>query len=188
MSLLYKPSVVLEQEQEQFPACLGPSNSARQQGSSAHYILLTLTYIIHLTKPPWFYTPWQRWALVPGFAFPHSRGPGILGTRARGNAHFIQERGNAERERIGTINMRSCEEMTQLWRVLRGEVEGGDCGQDVSLTPNRLPASRLVHRVCETRGVSGAVASWPGPPDQSIHTQRACDELLPHPHTYTTSI
>ena len=43
-----------------------------------------------------------------------SRVPGILGTRARGNANFIQERGNAERERIGTLNSRSSEEITQL--------------------------------------------------------------------------
>ena len=74
--------------------------------------------------------------------------------------------------------------MTQLWRVLRGEVEGGDCGRDTSLTPYQLPASRLLHHACQ-RVVSGAVVSWPGPPDQSIHTQSACDELLPHPHTYT---
>ena len=37
------------------------------------------------------------------------RVPGILGTWARGNATFIQER-----KRIGTLNSRSCEEMTQL--------------------------------------------------------------------------
>ena len=73
--------------------------------------------------------------------------------------------------------MRSCEEMTQLWRVLRGEVEGGDCGWD----------SRLVHRARKMRGVSCAVVSWLGPPDQSIHTQHKCDELLPHPpHTLGT--
>ena len=41
-----------------------------------------------------------------------SRVPGILGRRARGNANFIQERGNAERKRIGTLNSRSCEDMT----------------------------------------------------------------------------
>ena len=74
--------------------------------------------------------------------------PGILGTRARGTT---------ERERIGTLNLRSCEEMTLLWRILRGEVEGGDCGRDTSLTPNRLLASRIVHRVRVTRGV---VAQW----------------------------
>ena len=56
----------------------------------------------------------QRWAPVPGFLFLRSRVPGILGTRARGNSNFIQERGNAESERIGTLNSRSSEEMTQL--------------------------------------------------------------------------
>ena len=50
----------------------------------------------------------QRWALVPGFAFLRSCLPGILGTQACGNANFIQDRGNAECERIGTLNLRSC--------------------------------------------------------------------------------
>ena len=54
----------------------------------------------------------RSWFRVP--ELPRSRVPGILGTRARGNANFIQERGNAERERIGTLNSRSSEEMTQL--------------------------------------------------------------------------
>ena len=56
-------------------------------------------------------TNMQRWAHVLGFAFPHARVPGILGTRARGNANFVQERGNAERERIGTLILRSCGEI-----------------------------------------------------------------------------
>ena len=56
----------------------------------------------------------QRWARVPGFAFPCSRVPGILGTRASGNANFIQECRIEERKRIGTPNARSCEEITQL--------------------------------------------------------------------------
>ena len=103
---------------------------------------------------------------------PRSCVPGILGTRARRSANFIQERRNLERERIGTLNSRSCEEMTQLWCVLRGEVEGVDCGRDTSLTLNWLPASIRVHR---------SVASWPGPPDPSMHRQRACDELHLYP-------
>ena len=41
-----------------------------------------------------------------------SRVPGIIGTRSRGNANFIQDRGNAERKRIGTLNLRSCKELT----------------------------------------------------------------------------
>ena len=32
-------------------------------------------------------------------------------TRARGNTNFVQERGNAERERIGTLILRSCGEI-----------------------------------------------------------------------------
>ena len=40
-----------------------------------------------------------------------SRVPGILGTRARGNANFVQERGNMERERIGMLISRSCGEI-----------------------------------------------------------------------------
>ena len=45
-------------------------------------------------------------------ALPRSRVPCILGARARGNANFIQDRGNAEREIIGTLNSRSCRETT----------------------------------------------------------------------------
>ena len=56
----------------------------------------------------------------------------------------------------------------------------GDCGRDMSLTPNRLPASILVHRTHDEGG-NGEVASWPGSPDPSIHTQRPCDESHPHP-------
>ena len=89
------------------------------------------------------------------------------------------------RESIGTLNSRSCEEMTKLWHVLRGEVEGGDCGRDMSLTPNRLPASILLHRARVTRGGNGEMASWPHPPDPPIHKQRTCDESHPTPHTYT---
>ena len=54
----------------------------------------------------------QRCARIPGFAFLRSRVPGILGSRARENANFIQDRGNAERERIGTLYSRSCKETT----------------------------------------------------------------------------
>ena len=38
-----------------------------------------------------------------------------------------RETRNAKRERIGMLNSCSCEEMTQLLRLLRGEVEGEDC-------------------------------------------------------------
>ena len=38
--------------------------------------------------------------------------PGISGTGAHWNANSIQEHGNAEHERIGTLNSRSCAEMT----------------------------------------------------------------------------
>ena len=65
----------------------------------------------------------HSWFRVP--ALPHSCVPSILGTQAPRNANFIQERGNAECERIGKLNLSSCEEMTQLWCVMRGEVEGG---------------------------------------------------------------
>ena len=41
-----------------------------------------------------------------------SRAPGILGTRVRGNANFMQERGNAEHEGLGTLNSHDCAEMT----------------------------------------------------------------------------
>ena len=40
-----------------------------------------------------------------------SRVPGVLGTWARGYANFVHERGNAERERIGTLILRSCGEI-----------------------------------------------------------------------------
>ena len=51
----------------------------------------------------------QRWACVPGFAFPCSRAPafpgscvpGILGTRRAGTQILYR---NAERERIGALN------------------------------------------------------------------------------------
>ena len=36
-----------------------------------------------------------------------SRVPGVLGTRARGNAIFFKARGNAEREEIGTLILRA---------------------------------------------------------------------------------
>ena len=48
---------------------------------------------------------------LPGFVFPRSRVTNILGTRACGNANFIQERGNLECERIGMLNLRYCEDM-----------------------------------------------------------------------------
>ena len=44
----------------------------------------------------------HSWLHVP--ALPRSRVPGILGTQACGIANFIQERGNTEHERIGTLN------------------------------------------------------------------------------------
>ena len=62
-----------------------------------------------------FYGPWPRglglieqiymqsWAHVPGFAFPRSRVPGVLGTWARRNAIFFKARRNAEREEVGTL-------------------------------------------------------------------------------------
>ena len=124
----------------------------------------------------------HSWFRVP--ALPHSCVPSILGTQAPRNANFIQERGNAECERIGKLNLSSCEEMTQLWCVMRGEVEGGDCGQDMSLTTNRLPASWLIHHARKTRGVSGAVASWPSLPDQSVHHSAGVMSCSPTPtHT-----
>ena len=46
-----------------------------------------------------------------------SRVPGIWGMRARGNANFIQERGNTEREQIGTLISRSCEEILIICRL-----------------------------------------------------------------------
>ena len=49
----------------------------------------------------------QSWARIPGFAFPHSRVPGVLGTRARGNVIFFKARGNAEREEVGTLISRA---------------------------------------------------------------------------------
>ena len=49
----------------------------------------------------------QSWARIPGFAFPRSRVPGVLGTRARGNAIFVKARGNAERNEVGTLTLRA---------------------------------------------------------------------------------
>ena len=77
------------------------------------------------------------------------RVPGILGTRARGNANFIQERGTRK-------NRNS--KFAFLWRndtvMTCTERRGGrgDCGRDTSLTPIRLPASLLVHCALVTRG------------------------------------
>ena len=93
--------------------------------SSAIVLTTTTLFDNHCLTTFLYYDNRQRWARVPGFAFPRARVPGILGARARENANFIQERG-----RIGTLNLRSCEEMT----------------------PNRLPASILVHRTRVTRG------------------------------------
>ena len=45
---------------------------------------------VYLMKP----IVYQRWARVPGFAFPRSRVPGISGTRERGIANVLQERSN----------------------------------------------------------------------------------------------
>ena len=58
----------------------------------------------------------QRWLNVPGLAFPRSRVSGILGMRVHGHANFIQEC-----ERKGKLNLRSCEEITQLWCGRGGE-------------------------------------------------------------------
>ena len=82
-----------------------------------------------------------------------------------------------------------------LWRddtvmnllcVLRGEVKGGDCGRDMSLTPNRLPASIIVHRARVMRGV---MTRWRVDPAHLIrrYTQSARDESKPPPpsHMYT---
>ena len=77
--------------------------------------------------------------------------------------------------------------MTELWHVLRGEVEGGGLWTRHEFDPNRLSASRLVHRARKTMGVSGAVASWPSPLISPYNTARLCDVLLPHPpHTLGT--
>ena len=57
-----------------------------------------------------------QFLLLPrdGRAFLVSRScaPGILGTQACRIANFIQERRSPERERIGTLNSRSCAEIT----------------------------------------------------------------------------
>ena len=42
---------------------------------------------------------WQGWARIPRFAFPRSHVPGILGMW---ECDFLQERGNEERQKIGT--------------------------------------------------------------------------------------
>ena len=47
-------------------------------------------------------------------ALPRSRNLGIFGTQAHGNANFVQERGNAERERIGTLILCSCGEIQNI--------------------------------------------------------------------------
>ena len=52
---------------------------------------------------------------------------------------------------------------------------GGDCGQDMSLTSNRLPASRLVHPARLMRG--GVVAWW------QVDLAR-----LIRPYTHSTSV
>ena len=49
----------------------------------------------------------QSWARVPGFAFPHSRVPGVLGTWAHGNEIIFKARGNAECEEVGTLISRA---------------------------------------------------------------------------------
>ena len=53
---------------------------------------------------------------VPRFAFPRSRIPGVLGTRARGNAIFFKARGNAEREEVGTL-------ISRAWSYLKNKVQ-----------------------------------------------------------------
>ena len=52
----------------------------------------------------------HSWFCVPTLLC--SRVPSILGQRVRGKANYIQERGNAECKRIGTLNLHSCAEMT----------------------------------------------------------------------------
>ena len=42
------------------------------------------------------------------FLVSRSRVPGILGKRARGNANFVEERGNAEHQKLGKLITRSC--------------------------------------------------------------------------------
>ena len=82
-------------------------------------LLLTLQFFLNsplstfcLHCPPSAYasiflSPYQGWAHVPGFRFPCSRFPGILGTRERGKANFLQESGNKECEKVGTLISRS---------------------------------------------------------------------------------
>ena len=52
----------------------------------------------------------RSWFCIPVLL--RSRIPGILGMQARGNANFIQDCGNVECKRIGTLNSRSFKEMT----------------------------------------------------------------------------
>ena len=44
-----------------------------------------------------------------------SRVPGVLGTRARGNAIFFKARGNAEREEVGTLISRAWSKNAISW-------------------------------------------------------------------------
>ena len=53
----------------------------------------------------------QRWACVPGFAFPHSGVPAFLAFWERGHAERQIFYRNAERESIGTLISRSCGEI-----------------------------------------------------------------------------
>ena len=48
-----------------------------------------IKFFAKLRKQKFAQPPYQSWSLVPGFAFPRSRVPGVLGTRARGNAIFF---------------------------------------------------------------------------------------------------
>ena len=44
------------------------------------------------------------------------------------------------------------DDTVMMWKRWRGEVEGGDCGRDMRLTPNRLPAIILLHRAHVSKG------------------------------------
>ena len=99
---------------------------------------------------------YQRWARVPGFAFPCSRYFRNVGARERKFYTRMPERGT--RKNMNAKFASLWRDDTVLGHVLRGEVEGGDCGRDRSLTSNRLPASRLVYTAHAWRG--GVVARW----------------------------
>ena len=124
----------------------------------------------------------RSWFRVP--ALPRSRCFRNAGTRERKFYTGAREC-RRQKNRIAKFAFLWIDDTVMTCTESRGG--RGYCGRDTSLTPNRLPTSILVHRARVTvhawwgGGGSGAVASWPSPPDPSIHTPRACDELLPHP-------